>query len=67
MKTVILFTDIKYNPQGKVTLEGGKLTGSNEFAQEMIDFYIDRGMTPEEWIKKFSSWNNGYIYSAIVK
>lgn len=64
----IIFTDnVKKQTLGAVTFENGSLTPTNDYSRDMVDFYLDRGTTPQEWVKKFSNWSNGYISSQIAK
>jgi len=65
MKPVItiVFSDIHHKETGVVHYDGESLHPSNEGVASMVDFYMDKGMTPAEWVDKFSSWSNGYLWA----
>lgn len=67
MKPVtVTFSDLKFKTLGSVVFDGEKLIPSNDYAKNMVDFYVDQGMSPETWVKKFDGWSNGYIFSEIT-
>lgn len=64
--TTIVFTDIAFKELGTVTFDGTTLTFSNEYVKEMARHYLDRGMSSQQWVAKFSSWDNGHIFSEAI-
>lgn len=59
----IVFSDIHHKEIGAVYYDGETLRPSNEAAASMVDFDIKNGMSPEQWVEKFSAWSNGYMWA----
>lgn len=63
--TTIVFTDIKFKELGRVTVKDGKLEGDTAFAKDFVYDAQTSHTSPEDFVKKFSKWSNGYFYSEI--
>ena len=59
----IVFSDIHHKEIGAVYYDGETLKPSNEKMAGVLDSDLKNGMTPAQWVEKFSSWSNGYVWS----
>lgn len=56
----LYFRDIFGNENGSISYENGTITGSDEGKQHLIDEHLERGLTPEDIVEKFTDWTSGY-------
>lgn len=66
---IIEFTDAQTNQfLGRVEVEDGVATGTNDFAKNMVESYLgpDSGKTAGDFVTRFQGWTNGYIASELI-
>lgn len=61
--TIIHFSDIYEKDEGTVTYENGTLKGSDEMNEAFARDWLSVGYTAEEFVEKFSDWNNGHLWT----
>lgn len=61
MDTIIHFYDMYGKETGTVTVRAnGEMVGSDESKQEFADSWRNNGGSPQDFVKEFSDWGNGY-------
>jgi hypothetical protein len=63
--TTIVFSDIEFKTLGTVEYDGTTLTPKGQAAISMVKHYESQGMTPAQFVEKFSSWSNGYLFAEV--
>lgn len=61
--TTIVFSDINHKEYCVVHYDGTTLTSPTDMGVNMFQPYLDKGMTAEAWVERFSGWTNGYVFS----